>query len=369
MGSTLPVRVAFRPPAAGLGRDQLFYGDDYRHVGPVPHWMEPTRTLARVGLERGVEFHTDDMVGLASSDVLVFGEIPSSRRDLGRIRRDHPHLKLILQILEAPIGRAWVFDPANHAEFDAVMSYHPRLNDRRRYFMFRIPAGGLGAGETPAGLPWGERKVACLIAHVPNARPWFIRRFGAGLIRHGWRFTPRTWWHYVTEGGSLYNERLLIARQCEETLQSQFDIFGPGWPGASSADGSPNGFASARGPYLGSKLELLQRYRFTIAYENCLNDCGYVTEKLFDALLAGCVPVYLGNQSIDRLVPADVFIDARQFHSRKELASFLTEVSESRWLQMREAGGAFVRDAAVPLFGSMQYVEAVLAAVGRVTSA
>lgn len=361
-----PIRVGFRPPAASLGGDRLFVDQHYRHIGDASHWMEPTRTLAQVGLAQGIEFHTDDLVEPADADVLIFGEVPASRRELRQIRRDHPHLKLILQILETPIGRAWVFDASNHSDFHAVLSYNPALDDGTRYFAFRIPAGGLGL-EIPSGRSWRDRKVACMIANVPNARPRLIRRSGAGVVRNGWRLTPRTWWHYVTEAGSLYRERLLIARACEERLGWQFDIFGPGWPRA-ARDGA-RGFASARGPFTGSKLTLLQEYRFTIAYENCLNDCGYVTEKLFDSLLAGCVPVYLGNQSVHKSVPPDVFVDARHFPSRRCLVEYLVAMTEERWNEMRAAGAAFLGSEAGSRFGSGQYVHTVLSAIRQVTCA
>jgi glycosyl transferase family 10 (putative fucosyltransferase) len=360
--------VAFRPPAATQNGDRLFHGETYRHFGDASHWLEPTRSLARRGLACGVEFHTDDVVGLERADVLIFGELPASRGEVRRLRRAHPHLKVILQILETPIGRQWVFDPANHSEFDAVVSYHPTLHDGKRYFTFKIPAAGVGTIDVAAGAPWHERKIACMIANVPNPRPWLIRRTGLGVIRNGWRLTPRTWWNYVSEGGSLYRERLRIATACEESLGEQFDIFGPGWPAADGAGSSARRFLSARGLYEGSKLELLQRYRFTVAYENCLNDCGYVTEKLFDALLAGCVPVYLGNTSIDRDVDPEAFVDARRFRSKRDLAQSLMAMPERQWRRMREAGDRYLRGDGTIRFGSLQYIEAILSAVQTVTS-
>lgn len=42
------------------------------------------------------------------------------------------------------------------------------------------------------------------------------------------------------------------------------------------------------------KVEFLRQYRFSITYENGLGD-GYVTEKLFHAKAAGCVPIYWGD--------------------------------------------------------------------------
>ena len=42
------------------------------------------------------------------------------------------------------------------------------------------------------------------------------------------------------------------------------------------------------------KVAWLQQYRFSITYENSMGD-GYVTEKLFHAKAAGCVPIYWGD--------------------------------------------------------------------------
>lgn len=42
------------------------------------------------------------------------------------------------------------------------------------------------------------------------------------------------------------------------------------------------------------KREAIAKYMFNMAFENSIED-GYVTEKAFDALIAGTVPVYLGD--------------------------------------------------------------------------
>jgi hypothetical protein len=43
-----------------------------------------------------------------------------------------------------------------------------------------------------------------------------------------------------------------------------------------------------------NKQKVIGKFLFNLAFENSL-ESGYVTEKPFDALMAGTVPVYLGN--------------------------------------------------------------------------
>ena len=51
-----------------------------------------------------------------------------------------------------------------------------------------------------------------------------------------------------------------------------------------------------------SKHGVLRRYPFYLAYENS-NDADYVTEKVFDALESGVLPVYYGAPNVDDFVP------------------------------------------------------------------
>lgn len=53
-------------------------------------------------------------------------------------------------------------------------------------------------------------------------------------------------------------------------------------------------------PYKGCKISLLKNYRYNICFENSVSE-GYVTEKLFEAKIAGCIPIYYGHyQSSDK---------------------------------------------------------------------
>jgi hypothetical protein len=72
-----------------------------------------------------------------------------------------------------------------------------------------------------------------------------------------------------------------------------------------------------------SKLEAMTRYPFTLALENSIAE-DYVTEKFFDPLRMGSVPVYLGAPNVSRFAPGeDCFIDVRDFAGPAALARHL----------------------------------------------
>ncbi|GMH84241.1 hypothetical protein TL16_g09863 [Triparma laevis f. inornata] len=53
-----------------------------------------------------------------------------------------------------------------------------------------------------------------------------------------------------------------------------------------------------------NKQMILQRYKFYLSFENNIIK-DYVSEKVFDGLLAGSLPVYRGAESIDKFMPSE----------------------------------------------------------------
>lgn len=72
-----------------------------------------------------------------------------------------------------------------------------------------------------------------------------------------------------------------------------------------------------------SKIDLYGQYKFVVAFENSILE-DYVTEKLYDPLLAGAVPVYLGAPNVQDFVPGDkCLVNAADFASARELADYI----------------------------------------------
>lgn len=72
-----------------------------------------------------------------------------------------------------------------------------------------------------------------------------------------------------------------------------------------------------------SKLATIAHYHFTIAFENACSE-DYVTEKFFEPLQMGSVPIYLGAPNIEVFAPGDhCFINAEEFPDPAKLAEYL----------------------------------------------
>jgi hypothetical protein len=75
-----------------------------------------------------------------------------------------------------------------------------------------------------------------------------------------------------------------------------------------------------------TKLDLLGRYKFTLAFENNIAR-DYVTEKFFDPLRMGSVPVYLGAPNVADFAPGEkCYIDTSDFRDPQALADYLMEL-------------------------------------------
>ena len=100
------------------------------------------------------------------------------------------------------------------------------------------------------------------------------------------------------------------------------------------------GFGSFKGT-VAQKLDCLSNYRFCICFENEAFDVG-LTEKIFDCLFAGTVPIYFGAPSIRKYVPEMSFIDFGSFGNYVDLHEYLRQMGNDEFLKMQSAGQEFI---------------------------
>jgi len=180
----------------------------------------------------------------------------------------------------------------------------------------------------------------------------------------------------------LYTERLRAVAYFER--HGEIDLYGVGWDGPPYRVGETRVppilrrigrsvdvawdrlrpdhdplLAAARRAYRGavaSKAQTLSSYTFAICFENMVFE-GWVTEKIFDCLRAGTVPVYLGPPDIERWVWPECFVDMRRFSDYEELREFLRGLSPDEIGAYREAGREYFSSAQFRPFGKQAFAE------------
>ncbi len=95
-----------------------------------------------------------------------------------------------------------------------------------------------------------------------------------------------------------------------------------------------------RGP-VDRKIATLGQYTFALCFENMRLD-GWITEKLFDCLAAGTVPIYWGATDVEEWVDPAVYVDMRQFPRYDELRRYLHGLGPREIAAYRDAGREFL---------------------------
>jgi alpha(1,3/1,4) fucosyltransferase len=84
-----------------------------------------------------------------------------------------------------------------------------------------------------------------------------------------------------------------------------------------------------------SKKKTIRSSVFTFCIENCVNDDFYISEKFFDSIKYGSIPIYLGCEQVEKLLPKNCFIDLRAFDSFERLEEFMEFFTEDDYNKYR----------------------------------
>ena len=97
--------------------------------------------------------------------------------------------------------------------------------------------------------------------------------------------------------------------------------------------------------------------------ENNKELSGYITEKIFNAFFAGCVPCYQGDPEVTRWIPADTFVSMEGIETGAELVRRLQSISKEEIRGYRERGRRFLGSSQSRIFDSSAWVAKVSDAV------
>jgi len=88
-----------------------------------------------------------------------------------------------------------------------------------------------------------------------------------------------------------------------------------------------------------AKIALLSNYKFHVAFENKQRP-GWCTEKLYDALAAGTVPIYWGDPRVEEYFNPQAFIQARNFRTWEALAEYVAYLDQNEDLYRKYLSAA-----------------------------
>jgi alpha(1,3/1,4) fucosyltransferase len=154
----------------------------------------------------------------------------------------------------------------------------------------------------------------------------------------------------------LFTERVRAILYFVKT--QEIDLYGFGWEARPLFPYWFHG-GTIKKVYKGSvknKYETLSNYTFALIFENCALP-GYITEKIFDSLYAGTIPVYLGAPDIVEHIPQKCFIDMRNFKNYEELKVYLKSLSKEQIQEYKEYGKKFLESRQYTPFTKEHFAE------------
>ncbi|MGL5060968.1 MAG: glycosyltransferase family 10 domain-containing protein, partial [Microcoleus sp.] len=132
---------------------------------------------------------------------------------------------------------------------------------------------------------------------------------------------------WITSGvsRSTNHRRRLDFIKLLQQQEVNFDLYGRNLPTWASGNGTVN-----------NKWHAVAPYYYNLAIENYAENDWYVSEKLWDALLAWCLPIYYGGAAADKLLPPGSFLRLSSLDDRG--VEFIKEVTANAdyWHEARE---------------------------------
>lgn len=265
--------------------------------------------LKNVFADRQVDLQTQDCINLDDADFIIYNEIPT------QLPNSNYKNKSYLLLFESELIRPDNWNIESHSHFNKIFTWNDQYIDNVKYFKFNFTHFGKAQFNY-----FAEKTQFCtLIAgnkYVNHPLELYSKRIE--VIRWFEKYRPH-FFNFYGMGWDLYTFKIPVVSKIFNRIKILRAFFADTWPLYNGA--------------VENKIELLKKYKFSICYENAKDISGYITEKIFDSLSAGCIPVYWGAPNIKDFVPENCFIDKRLFSSYEELFNYLSKMTEDEYNQ------------------------------------
>ena len=226
---------------------------------------------------------------------IIFSVVPLKKHNYKEFKD-----KSTIFLLESPISNGGIENTGN---FKKVFTYDSTVIDNKRYFHLMIPYFFMKPFNE---IPLSDKKVFSMqVAGNHEYKSYNLRRH---LVRWFMENQPKDLLFYGNSWNNLKND---LSQKAQESFDEQY------------------------GGYVPDKIKAIRNSRFVFAFENAQHN-GYISEKIFDVMLADSVPVYWGAPDIDNYVPKDCFINYEDFGSFDKLYQFIKNMSDEEYENYRK---------------------------------
>jgi hypothetical protein len=92
-----------------------------------------------------------------------------------------------------------------------------------------------------------------------------------------------------------------------------------------------------------NKLEWLKDYKFCMCFEN-YSEYGYLTEKLLEGMMGGCIPIYWGSESCKEEFNSKSFLNWHDYNNDEELINKIIELDQNDDLYQKMYSESYLID-------------------------
>ena len=212
-------------------------------------------------------------------------------------------------LMESPISLPQPLDEKTEQLFDLILTYRKDLVNYQKSFFVRI-----FTRISEINPQYWETPKSVLVSQIAS---------------------------YSTNGA--YQERVEASKWFLENVPQDFKLYGNHWNNLKTrlSPTAQKALDKRYGGFIEDKFQAVSESKFVLAYENAIQS-DYVTEKIYDVLQSGSVPVYLGAPNIDHYVPKNCFIDKNDFKTYKALYTFLKNMDNETYEKYRQCAYNFV---------------------------
>ena len=281
--------------------------------------------------KNGFDLQTSDLIPPAEADLVIYNEMPSPF--LENINSSKSYLLLF----ETELIRPDNWDLKKHEAFKKIFTWNDKIIDGKKYIKFNFP------NEVKMTTPGLRGRTGFLTSISGN----------------------KTSTHPL----ELYSKRLESIKWFSKNHPEDFIYYGIGWDYSFSLRTQkilkklhllsffPKNQSTSYGGRVDEKLTTLRKFKFALCYENGRDITGYITEKIFDCLFAGTIPVYWGAENISAYIPEGCYINRAMFKDNEELYKYLKNMSEGEILKMQHNIEEFLKSEKMIPFSNEFFVK------------